>query len=75
MKGEREVKVEVKKANLPVLTEKRFKFVCPHCGETFKESACKDELGWYTVCTECGGSFDIDYDEEKGEAVYEKSYN
>lgn len=53
---------------------KKFEFTCPHCGKTFESVVELDELGWYTVCTECGGSFDVDYDEEKGEVVYEENY-
>lgn len=34
--------------------------ICPHCSNRFVASICKDKLGWYTSCPECGGSFDID---------------
>ena len=34
---------------------------CLNCGKEFiPESASNDNLGWYTTCPECEGSFEID---------------
>ena len=42
---------------------------CPHCGkQLFIDLIEKDELGWHTSCSECTGSFDVDF-EEDGEAL------
>ena len=55
---------------------KVFGFTCPECGERFEETVELDELGWHTACEKCGSSFDVDYDEENDEVIYdEANYN
>jgi len=40
------------------------KCTCLNCGHEFEpKEICLDDLGWYTACPECGGSFDIDPDD------------
>lgn len=36
------------------------KLKCLQCEYEFDGSISKDELGWHSVCPECGGSFDVD---------------
>ena len=33
---------------------------CLQCGHEFEGSISHDELGWHSICPECGGSFDVD---------------
>ena len=46
------------------------KLTCLQCGNEFEGTVSKDDLGWHSVCPECGSSFDVDVPEEperKGE--------
>ena len=56
--------------------EKRFKFTCLECGKKFEATVELDELGWHTAWPHFGTSFDVDYDEEKDEVIYDEAdYN
>lgn len=50
---------------------KAIKVTCLQCGYAFETNSFEcDDLGWYTTCPECEGSFDVDIDDrydEKGE--------
>lgn len=35
------------------------KHTCPNCGNEFQSRILHDELGWFVVCPECNGSFNI----------------
>lgn len=39
------------------------KLNCLNCNHEFDGSITKDELGWHSVCPECGSSFDVDVPE------------
>ena len=42
------------------------KVSCLNCGNTFTlTNVFEDSLGVFTVCPECGGSFDVDVTEEE----------
>ena len=36
---------------------------CLQCEHEFEGGICYDELGWHSICPECGGSFDVDVPE------------
>ena len=41
------------------------KVICLQCGHEFElTGVCNDELGWHTTCPKCGGSFDVEMNEE-----------
>ena len=39
------------------------KLSCLNCNHEFDGRFFKDELGWHSVCPECGSSFDVDLPE------------
>lgn len=39
------------------------KLTCLNCGHEFEGSISLDNLGWHSVCPECGSSFDVDVPE------------
>lgn len=41
------------------------KLKCLHCNNKFDGTISYDELGWHSVCPECGASFDVDVPEGK----------
>lgn len=41
------------------------KLKCLHCENKFDGNISYDELGWHSVCPECGGSFDVDVPDGK----------
>lgn len=36
------------------------KLKCLNCGREFEGSVSYDDLGWHSLCSECGSSFDVD---------------
>lgn len=36
------------------------KVKCLHCNNKFDGTISYDELGWHSICPECGASFDVD---------------
>ena len=41
------------------------KLKCLQCEHKFDGDIAYDELGWHSVCPECGGSFDVDVPDGK----------
>ena len=41
------------------------KIKCLHCNNKFDGTISYDELGWHSICPECGASFDVDVPEGK----------
>lgn len=47
------------------------KLVCMNCSHEFEGSISLDDLGWHSVCPECGSSFDVDVPEGKIKMLFQ----